>query len=64
MRGALNELAAKPSGPSARKSEAEKENERLRARAEKAERKLAKDQGRAGHHGKVPDVTPVTLCLR
>ncbi|WP_194244043.1 transposase [Nonomuraea phyllanthi] len=40
--GALNPLAAKPSGPKTRKSEAEKENERLRARAEKAERELAK----------------------
>lgn len=40
--GALNSLAAKPSGPRTRKSEADKENERLRARAEKAERELAK----------------------
>jgi transposase len=40
--GALNALAAKPSGPKTRESEADKENERLRARAEKAERELAK----------------------
>ncbi|GAA3604179.1 hypothetical protein GCM10022419_105990 [Nonomuraea rosea] len=40
--GALNALAAKPSGPKTRKSGAEKENERLRARAERAERELAK----------------------
>ncbi|MEV7965842.1 hypothetical protein AB0O34_07645 [Sphaerisporangium sp. NPDC088356] len=38
----MNALAAKPCGPSTRKSEAEKENERLRARAEKAEWELAK----------------------
>ncbi|WP_405141973.1 hypothetical protein [Sphaerisporangium sp. NBC_01403] len=40
--GALNALAAKPSGPKPRKSETDRENERLRERAEKAERELAK----------------------
>jgi len=34
--------SVKPSGPRTRKSEADKENERLRARAEKAEHELAK----------------------
>ena len=42
--GALNAPAAKPSGHRTRESEAEKENERLRARAEKAERELAKTE--------------------
>jgi transposase-like protein len=40
--GALNALAARPSGPKPRQSETEKENERLRERAEKLERELAK----------------------
>ncbi|MFC4534596.1 hypothetical protein [Sphaerisporangium dianthi] len=38
----MNALAARPSGPKPRKSETDKENERLRERAAKLERELAR----------------------
>jgi transposase-like protein len=62
--GALNALAAKPSGPKPRTSETGKENQRLRERAEKAERELAKTKAALEIMGKVPDVPAVTLCVR
>ncbi|MER5624363.1 hypothetical protein ABT061_25355 [Streptosporangium sp. NPDC002544] len=60
----MNALVAKPSGPKTRRSEADKENERLRARAEKAEREPAKTKAALEIMGKVPDVPAVTPCGR